>query len=96
MTAGFYPDGRVAELFIRGDKIGEMLGGVLDTVAMAISMGLQHGVPLETFINKLRHQRFEPSGKTGDSEFRECSSMFDLIAQWLEKRFPNGKAAEVV
>lgn len=93
VTANTYSDGRLAEVFIRGDKIGGFLGGVLDTWAIMFSMAMQHGIPMETITEKLRHQRFGPGGGfTGDEEFKSCTSMFDLVAQWLDKRFPNGKA----
>lgn len=91
VTANMYPDGRIAEVFIRGDKIGGLLGGALDTWAIMFSMAMQYGIPMSTITEKLRHQRFGPAGRTGDQEFRSCSSMFDLIAQWLDKEFPEGR-----
>lgn len=94
VTAGAYADGRLGEIFVRGDKVGGFISGALDALAMTMSVGLQHGVPLEILVEKLRHNRFGPSGFTGDSEFPSCTSMFDLIAQWLWKKFPNGKLIE--
>ena len=93
VTANTYPDGRLAEVFIRGDKIGGLLGGALDTWAIMFSMAMQHGIPMQTITEKLRHQRFGPAGRTGDKDFPSCSSMFDLIAQWLDKEFPEGRRA---
>jgi hypothetical protein len=51
-----------------------------------------HGIPLEVVTDKLRHTRYEPSGLTGDPEFQMCTSVLDLVAQWIDKRF-GGKAA---
>lgn len=84
VTVGMYPDGRLGEVFIRADKVGSLASGAFDAVAMCISVALQYGVPLEAFTSKLRHTRFEPAGFTGDKEFPSCSSVLDLIANWLE------------
>lgn len=91
VTANVYVDGRLAEVFIRGDKVGGFLGGALDTWAIMFSLAMQHGIPMEVITEKIRHQRFGPSGWTGDQEFKSCTSMFDLVAQWLEKNFPGGR-----
>lgn len=92
VTASMYPDNRLGEIFIRGDKMGEVITGALDVVAMMVSIGLQHGMPFSTIIEKLRGTRgFGPNGFTGDPEFPSCSSLFDLLAQWLAKTFPDGR-----
>lgn len=93
VTANAYDDGRIGEVFIRGDKIGGFLGGALDTWAIMFSLAMQHGIPMMVVTGKLRNQRFGPGGlgSTGDPEFPSCSSMFDLIAQWLEREFPDGR-----
>lgn len=90
LTAGMYPDGRLGEVFIRGEKMGGLISGSLDSMSMMLSVALQHGVPMEAMTSKLRSCKFGPSGRTGDPEFRTCTSVFDLIAQWLERTFPNG------
>ncbi len=94
LTPNVREDGMLGEIFIKGDQVGGFLSGALDTLAMAISVGLRHGVPLGVFTEKLRHHRFGPSGFTGDPEFPSCTSMFDLIAQYLDARFPKGLAAD--
>lgn len=87
LTAGTYPDGTLGEVFIKADKAGSMARGTLDAVGVLISLMLQHGVPIEAITSKLRHTRYQPSGFTGDGEFPSCSSVLDLLAQWLERRF---------
>lgn len=87
LTAGTYHDGTLGEVFIKADKAGSMARGTLDAVGVLISLMLQHGVPIEAITSKLRHTRYQPSGFTGDGEFPSCSSVLDLLAQWLERRF---------
>lgn len=94
VIAGAYDDGRIAEIFIhtdrKNDQFSSLLGGTLDALAMTISIGLQHGVPLEAYLAKLRHGQFGPRGETGDEVFPLCTSVFDLTAQWLAVTFPDG------
>lgn len=89
-TAGLYDDGRVGEVFVKADRTGTLVRGMLDAVGTLTSLLLQHDVPLEVVTTKLRHTRYAPSGFTGDSEFPSCSSPLDLLAQWLDKRFGGG------
>lgn len=86
-TAGMYPDGRIGEVFVRADKMGSLAAGALDAVCIMISMLLQHGVPLEEILPKLRHLRFPPDGFTKDPDIPSCTSPLDLLAQWLAKKF---------
>lgn len=92
---GMYADGRIGEIFIDGDKQGGLIKGAMDAMATVMSIALQHGVPLQSLTAKLRGATFGPSGLTGDAEFRRCSSVFDLIAQYLDAKFPNGRLAGV-
>jgi ribonucleoside-diphosphate reductase alpha chain len=72
--------------------MGDLITGALDALAMSMSIGLQHGVPLELFTSKLRGLHgFGPHGFTGDAEYVSCTSLFDLVAQYLTKTFPNGR-----
>jgi len=91
VTFSTYTDGRISEVFIKGAKVGELTSGVLNAVAKIFSVGLQYGVPLQDLTSKIRHDRFEPAGVTGDPDFPTCSSFVDLIAQYLDYRFPTGK-----
>lgn len=86
-----YPDGRCGEIFIRAAKGGPHIAGILDGFAKVFSIALQHGAPLKALTGKLRNDIFPPNGFTGDAEFHSCSSMFDLIAQYLDYRFPAGR-----
>lgn len=85
--AGVYSDGRLGELFISSDKAGSLARGAFDAVALAISIGLQYGVPLSAYTSKMIGMSFEPSGFTGDAEYPRCTSVLDLIARWLRARF---------
>ena len=87
LTVGAYEDGRPGEIFLRADKVGSLASGAFDAVAMCVSVGLQYGIPLEAFTSKLKGMQFEPRGFTGDPEFPSCSSVLDLVARFLEKRY---------
>lgn len=90
VTVNPYPDGRPGELFAKLDKQGSTLSGFLDALAVSISIGLQHGVPLGSYTSKLRHMTFDPMGRVegalGD-EPKQVSSLLDLLGGWLERRF---------
>jgi hypothetical protein len=86
-----YDDGRCGEIFIKGDKADPTLAGVLDGFAKVFSIALQHGAPLKSLTSKLRHDDFPPNGFLGDADFKSCTSAFDLIAQYLDFRFPEGR-----
>jgi ribonucleoside-diphosphate reductase alpha chain len=82
-TVGEYPDGRPGELFIKASKQGSTLAGIMDAFSIAISLGLQHGVPLSTYVGKYINMRFEPAGITDDPEIRMASSLVDYISRRL-------------
>src|SRR6266705_357307 len=87
ITVGMYDDGRPGEVFIKMAKEGSTLSGVMDGLALTISLGLQYGVPLKVFVDKLVNTRFEPSGITPNANIRFVSSVLDYIARWLGGRF---------
>jgi len=87
ITVGMYGDGRPGEVFIKMAKEGSTLSGVMDGLALTISLGLQYGVPLKVFVDKLLNTRFEPSGITANPNIRFVSSVLDYIARWLGGRF---------
>ena len=87
ITVGMYADGRPGEIFIKMSKEGSTLSGVMDGLALTISLGLQYGVPLKVFVDKLVNTRFEPSGISPNPNIRFVSSVLDYIARWLGGRF---------
>ncbi|MGN6556952.1 MAG: vitamin B12-dependent ribonucleotide reductase [Solirubrobacterales bacterium] len=88
ITAGKYDDGTLGEIFLTDiGKEGSTLRGLLNAFATAISLGLQYGVPLETFVRKFSYMRFEPEGITGNPEIPFAKSMPDYIMRWLASRF---------
>jgi ribonucleoside-diphosphate reductase alpha chain len=87
ITVGMYDDGRPGEVFIKMSKEGSTLSGVMDGLALTLSIGLQYGVPLKVFVDKLVNTRFEPSGITANPNIRFVSSVLDYIARWLGGRF---------
>jgi ribonucleoside-diphosphate reductase alpha chain len=80
---GFYEDGSVGEIFIRMNKEGSTISGLMDTVATLTSIALQYGVPLEALVNKFSHVRFEPSGFTSNKEIPIAKSLTDYIFRYL-------------
>jgi len=87
ITVGMYEDGRPGEIFIKMSKEGSTLSGVMDGLALTLSIGLQYGVPLKVLVDKLLNTRFEPSGITANPNIRFVSSVLDYIARWLGGRF---------
>ena len=83
MTAGAYADGTLGEVFLKLGKQGSTLAGVMDAFSIAVSIGLQYGVPLETFVEKFTNLRFEPAGMTDDADIRMAQSMMDYIFRRL-------------
>jgi ribonucleoside-diphosphate reductase alpha chain len=83
MTASSYPDDGLGEIFLKMSKQGSTLAGVMDAFSIAISIGLQYGVPLETFVSKFVNMRFEPAGLTDDQDIRMAQSMMDYIFRRL-------------
>jgi ribonucleoside-diphosphate reductase alpha chain len=78
-TVSEYDDGRPGELFVKASKQGSTLAGILDAFSISISIGLQHGVPLRTLVDKYANMRFEPAGMTDDPELRLSTSIVDYI-----------------
>lgn len=83
LTAGSYPDDGLGELFLKFGKQGSTLGGVMDAFSIAVSIGLQYGVPLETFVEKFTNLRFEPAGLTDDPDIRMAQSIMDYVFRRL-------------
>jgi ribonucleoside-diphosphate reductase alpha chain len=83
MTASSYPDDGIGEVFLKLGKQGSTLAGVMDAFSIAISVGLQYGIPLESYVQKFTNMRFEPAGLTDDPDIRIASSVMDYIFRRL-------------
>jgi ribonucleoside-diphosphate reductase alpha chain len=91
LTVGLYRNGKPGELFITMAKEGSTVSGLMDSFACAVSIALQHGVPLRLLVNKFAHTRFEPSGWTQNPEIGYANSIMDYIFRWLDLRFLSGE-----
>ncbi|MGA9039591.1 MAG: vitamin B12-dependent ribonucleotide reductase [Terriglobales bacterium] len=91
ITVGLYPSGEPGELFVTMAKEGSTVSGLMDSFACAVSLSLQHGVPLKLLCEKFAHTRFEPSGWSGTPEIGFAKSIMDYIFRWLQLRFLTGQ-----
>lgn len=87
ITTGVYDDGTLGEIFVRMNKEGSTLSGLLNSIAMGTSASLQRGVPLRVFVKKFTFMKFEPYGRTNDPEIPEVSSIVDYIFRWLGRKY---------
>jgi ribonucleoside-diphosphate reductase alpha chain len=93
LTVGFFDDGRPGELFITMAKEGSTVGGLMDVIGTLVSMGLQYGVPLDVYVNKFAHSRFEPSGFTKNPDIPIAKSITDYIFRWMGIQYVPGYRA---
>ena len=84
---GLYDDGSPGDIFVDIAKDGTTMSGLMNSLCLAVSMGLQYGVPPEVYVSKLSHMRFEPSGMTNDADIRAAKSIVDYIFRWFGKKF---------
>src|SRR4249920_2489705 len=84
---GLFPEGDPGDIFVDIAKEGTTLAGLMNAFMIAVSVGIQYGVPLEVFVSKFAHMRFEPSGMTNDPDIRIAKSIPDYIFRWMGKRF---------
>jgi ribonucleoside-diphosphate reductase alpha chain len=91
IIVGLYPDGEPGEIFIKMAKEGSTVSGHMDSFALAVSISLQHGVPLKLLCEKFAHTRFEPSGWSSHPEIGYAKSIMDYIFRWLHLRFLSGQ-----
>jgi ribonucleoside-diphosphate reductase alpha chain len=84
---GLYDDGSPGDIFVDIAKDGTTMSGLMNSLCLAVSMGLQYGVPPEVYVSKLSHMRFEPSGMTNDADIRVAKSIVDYIFRWFGKKF---------
>ncbi|MDE9366154.1 vitamin B12-dependent ribonucleotide reductase [Luteipulveratus sp. YIM 133132] len=83
LTAGVHDDGELGEIFLKFGKQGSTLAGVMDAFSVAVSVALQYGVPLETYVEKFTNMRFEPAGMTDDPDVRMAQSIMDYVFRRL-------------
>jgi ribonucleoside-diphosphate reductase alpha chain len=84
---GLFDDGTPGDIFVDIAKEGTTLAGLMNSFMIAVSLGLQYGVPLEVYVSKFSHMRFEPSGQTNDPDIRVAKSIVDYIFRWMGKKF---------
>jgi ribonucleoside-diphosphate reductase alpha chain len=84
---GLYDDGTPGDIFVDIAKEGTTLAGLMNSFMISVSLGLQYGVPLEVYVSKFAHMRFEPSGQTNDPDIRVAKSIVDYIFRWMGKKF---------
>jgi ribonucleoside-diphosphate reductase alpha chain len=91
IIVGLYTNGEPGEIFIKMAKEGSTVSGLMDSFALAVSISLQHGVPLKLFCEKFAHTRFEPSGWSSNPDIGFAKSIMDYIFRWLQMRFLSGQ-----
>ncbi len=94
VSTGEYPDGRLGEIFLKADRTGSTISGLLDALSVTASLALQSGVPVETLVEKWERMQFEPAGTTTDPDLPRVSSIVDAIARWIRRRYCPAPAAE--
>ncbi len=93
VTVGEYDDGRPGEVFMKVSKQGSTLAGIMDAFSISVSLGLQHGVPLSTYVRKYTNMRFEPAGITDDPDLRIATSLDGLHLPAAGRRLPATRGA---
>ena len=90
LHTGEYEDGKIGEIFIDTSKEGELVKALMNNFAIAVSLGLQYGVPLDEFVNAYVDTKFEPSGKvSGNDRILSASSILDYIFRELAISYLN-------
>src|SRR5213078_3035134 len=84
---GLFEDGTPGDIFVDIAKEGTTLAGLMNSFMISVSLGLQYGVPLDVYVSKFSHMRFEPSGMTNDADIRVAKSIVDYIFRWMGKKF---------
>src|SRR3989442_14202949 len=93
---GLFDDGTPGDIFVDIAKEGTTLAGLMNSFMISVSLGLQYGVPLEVYVSKFSHMRFEPSGPTNDADIRVAKSLVDYIFRWMGKKFLSADQQEEV
>ena len=90
---GLFEDGTPGDIFVDIAKEGTTLAGLMNSFMISVRLGLQYGVPLEVYVSKFSHMRFEPSGMTNDADIRVAKSIVDYIFRWMGKKFLTSRPA---
>src|SRR6476620_5519988 len=93
---GLFEDGTPGDIFVDIAKEGTTLAGLMNSFMISVSLGLQYGVPLEVYVSKFSHMRFEPSGMTNDADIRVAKSIVDYIFRWMGKKFLSADQQEEI
>jgi ribonucleotide reductase alpha subunit len=93
---GLYEDGTPGDIFVDIAKEGTTLAGLMNSFMISVSLGLQYGVPLEVYVSKFAHMRFEPSGMTNDTDIRIAKSIVDYVFRWMGKKFLSPEQQEEI
>ena len=93
---GLYDDGTPGDVFVDIAKEGTTLAGLMNCFMIAVSIGLQYGVPLDVWVSKFAHMRFEPSGPTNDQDIRMAKSIPDYVFRWMGKKFLDADQQEEI
>lgn len=96
LTIGKYTDGSPGEIFIEMNKKGSTINGIMDCLAISMSLGLQYGIPLKAYVDKLINQKFEPSGFTKNKKIPMCSSVADYIAKYISINYFNEEDKKII
>ena len=87
ITVGLFDDGKPGEIFIHVAKIGTRINGLLNTIAVSVSIGLQYNIPLNVYAEKFINIGFEPYGMTNNPDIKFAKSIVDYIFKWLKNKF---------
>ena len=87
LIVGLYDDGKPGEIFVHMSKEGSTMSGLINAIAVSVSLALQYGVPLSEFVRKFKHTSFEPSGYTNNPDLKVATSILDYLFSWLESKF---------
>ena len=87
VQTGEYPDGRLGEIFLKGDRTGSTISGLLDALSITASLALQSGVPVATIVEKWSNLHFAPEGTTSDPKIPRVASIVDAVARWLRTKY---------
>src|SRR6188768_2074995 len=93
---GLYDDGTPGDIFVDIAKEGTTLAGLMNSFMISVSLGLQYGVPLEVYVSKYAHMRFEPSGQTNDPDISAAKSIVDYVFRWMGKKFLDADQQEEI